>query len=216
MPTELDSTQKKLPTGYISNNGNLENQSWYDFKLGISNLGNKLWDGTKSTVSSIGSGLSSFGSGALDFGQNLIGYNPAQKGLTNSQVATQTGTFLNPADNLLYSDKEFKNLAKIDSSYTFNKETGTWDKSGNWNLGQGLGNINNLAQAGVAGWGLYESVKSYKDRKDLLQTQKKTAEEQYNQLVEDRAHLQKERARQDRIRNTAVKQRASSSSVTSW
>lgn len=105
------------------------------------------------------------------------------------------------------------NNVSMDS--TFSGDNG---KEINWgniagDVYNGLGAVTQLANSGLQMWSNFEN---YGTQKALLKAQKEQAELKNEQLRADMADMKAERERRDRIRNTAVKQRASSSSVTSW
>jgi hypothetical protein len=85
-----------------------------------------------------------------------------------------------------------------------------------WNFGQMMGGITNLANMGL---GIASGVMSwdqYKQNKDLLNKNKQLLEQQIEQNKRDMADTKAERERRDRIRSNAQAQRASSSAVSSF
>ena len=85
-----------------------------------------------------------------------------------------------------------------------------------FDLGKTLGSAQNIVNLGTSGWGLYETIAGYQDRKDLMKKNLEYADQMLTANRENLAHLRKERARQDTMRSNVSAQRSSESSVRSF
>lgn len=108
------------------------------------------------------------------------------------------------------------NLGAKDGSELLNKDAVVGQTGGGMNWGKALGSAQNIANLGVAGWGLYSSIQNYKQDREIKEKQIEYLKESIDQYKKDKQHIAEERARQGRMRSNTTAQRASSSSVKSF
>lgn len=115
-----------------------------------------------------------------------------------------------------------KRIQNEDGSYSWNNVNnndiayGSDGTSLDWNFGQMMGGITNLANMGL---GIASGVMAwdqYKQNKDLLNKNKQLLEQQIEQNTRDMAYVKKERERQDTMRSNVAAQRNSTSNVRSF
>ena len=206
---------------------------------------NSGWDNsyTKKILNYAGAGLKGAGvlamqplkwglegiSGAENVGRSLF-FNPTSD-ITAGNITNQMkGLGYTDAYNLADKSGVLKNKNNVlrlndDGSYSiYNSETGTaygddvvlGTQGGDFNFGKSIGSLQNIVNLGKSGWGLYETIAGYQDRKDLMKKNLEYADQMLTDNREKLAHLRKERARQDTMRSNVSAQRSSESSVRSF
>lgn len=200
------------------------------FNQAFANGLNTFGDGVVSTVKGTGSVLDSAWKGLTHtqkqndyFNMNLANNGTQRVGMDQlynftQQQGTFNGTyadFLKDRDSRqanadLYAIQNGGEL-KDGSMGSFGTEmTSQFDAT------KALGSAQNLLNMGAAGWGLYESINSYGERKNLLKKQKELLEQQIEQNKENMSHTRAERQRQTKMRSNVAAQRQSSSAVSDF
>ena len=203
--------------GMSNNSGWLNNFTFTNPLKNISSLSNSM----------IGKAVSGVGSGIANLGQQLVGYTPSQNytaGMFNKQTqgmdATQLTNYMEQNKLSGYTYTPDGNggwlLGSKDGNNVLNDSAIVGQTGGGWNLGQMLGNTQNLLNIGTAGWGLYENINSYKTKKDVMNKQKELLDQQIQYNKENMAYIKKERERQDTMRSNVAAQRNSTSNVRSF
>lgn len=218
----MAANQITLP--YLPNNWNNSNYGNTNGVANNSNNGNVLG----------GVGNSLFGLNRVTTGPDTRVY--AKDILTNynaiNQQADTIGGALNNGNAWLKDTlgNGFRvNNGVLQKSYTDENGTTSWlDMKGDsvvsgsdgtsldWNFGQMMGGITNLANMGL---GIASGVMAwdqYKQNKDLLNKNKQLLEQQIEQNTRDMAYVKKERERQDTMRSNVAAQRNSTSNVRSF
>lgn len=197
-----------------------------EFKVLGNNILNKAstgWNYAKQGASTVGGFLSS-GLSSLTHTQkqqDILNYGNGNKATSQDvyNYWTQKGLDLGTYDNFV-KDQEAMNAwgNQYASEKTGNMTTGSWgtEFTNQFDLGKTLGSAQNIVNLGTSGWGLYETVAGYKDRKDLMKKNLEYADQMLTENRENLAHLRKERARQDTMRSNVSAQRSSESSVRSF
>lgn len=95
---------------------------------------------------------------------------------------------------------------------------GSWatEFQNTFDVGKTLSSTQDLLNLGTSGWGLYENVKSYKDRKALMKKEKELLEQQIEYNRENMQNMREERARLGTMRSNTQAQRSSTSNIRSF
>lgn len=197
------------------------------FANGLNTFGN----GVVSTVKGTGSVLDSAWKGLTHtqkqndyFNMNLANNGTQRVGMDQLYNFTQQqGTFNGTYTDFL-KDRTAKednaNLYAAANGAEFNEKNGFGsfgtEMTSQFDATKALGSAQNLLNMGAAGWGLYESINSYDERKNLLKKQKELLEQQIEQNKENMSHTRAERQRQTKMRSNVAAQRQSSSAVSDF
>lgn len=227
MANNIQGGNTQYSLGQISgnwNNGNYGNTN-------VSNNGN-VWGGFGNVF-----GFNRVTTGPdtrVSFGElakaNSVGKNASITDMMNSEQAFYDTLKANKLDKNNYAISYDSNgnatisqrFQNEDGSYSWKNVNGNdiaYGSDGtsiNWNFGQMMGGIQNLANMGLGVGNAIMGWNQYKQNKELLKKQQQLLEQQIEQNQENMEYTRKERARQDTMRSNVSAQRSSSSNVRSF
>ncbi len=192
---------------YANQNNNRQSVAWgLGDVIGLSRI--QTGPNTQVTANDLGTSLMNMYNNDL----NQFGHNTALKNMQTYANEVTGGKYTTSLNNgkVSFTDS-LGNTVNGDSIVA-----GSDGTSLDWNFGQAMSGLGNIANMGLGITNAVMGWQQYKQNKELLNKQKELLGQQIEQNKRDMEYTKSERERQSRMRSNAQTQRASSSSVSSF